>query len=122
VSEIAIFRLLYIYIDSATWGELTEFPRFVLLARCCASEGPTTEPTVTATFRRTWVHLRAGGGSGAPGEIRTPDLLLRRQPLYPAELRAHGCIQFTCQEEKAAIFEVNPVEHAADPREILRSA
>ena len=26
--------------------------------------------------------------SGAPGEIRTPDLLLRRQPLYPAELRA----------------------------------
>jgi hypothetical protein len=27
--------------------------------------------------------------SGAPGEIRTPGLLLRRQPLYPAELRAH---------------------------------
>ena len=37
---------------------------------------------------------RVGGGgeekkgTGAPGEIRTPDLLLRRQPLYPAELRA----------------------------------
>src|SRR5579863_9429876 len=28
--------------------------------------------------------------SGAPGEIRTPDLLLRRQSLYPAELRARG--------------------------------
>jgi hypothetical protein len=28
--------------------------------------------------------------SGAPGEIRTPDLLLRRQSLYPTELRAHG--------------------------------
>jgi hypothetical protein len=27
---------------------------------------------------------------GAPGEIRTPGLLLRRQPLYPAELRAHS--------------------------------
>src|ERR1700674_2286170 len=27
--------------------------------------------------------------NGAPGEIRTPDLLLRRQSLYPAELRAH---------------------------------
>ncbi len=27
--------------------------------------------------------------SGAPGEIRTPDLLLRRQSLYPTELRAH---------------------------------
>ena len=29
---------------------------------------------------------------GAPGEIRTPDLLLRRQPLYPAELRAQTFI------------------------------
>ena len=25
---------------------------------------------------------------GAPGEIRTPDLMLRRHSLYPAELRA----------------------------------
>src|ERR1700680_4617922 len=28
--------------------------------------------------------------SGAPGESRTPDLLVRSQTLYPAELRAHG--------------------------------
>ena len=28
-------------------------------------------------------------GNGAPGEIRTPDLLIRSQSLYPAELRAH---------------------------------
>jgi hypothetical protein len=27
---------------------------------------------------------------GAPGEIRTPDPLVRSQTLYPAELRAHG--------------------------------
>ena len=27
--------------------------------------------------------------SGAPGVIRTPDLLVRSQPLYPTELRAH---------------------------------
>ena len=27
--------------------------------------------------------------SGAPGEIRTPGLLVRSQTLYPAELRAH---------------------------------
>ena len=26
--------------------------------------------------------------NGAPGEIRTPDLMLRRHSLYPAELRA----------------------------------
>ncbi len=29
------------------------------------------------------------GFYGAPGEIRTPDLLIRSQSLYPAELRAH---------------------------------
>ena len=29
--------------------------------------------------------------NGAPGEIRTPDLLIRSQSLYPAELRAHTC-------------------------------
>ena len=27
--------------------------------------------------------------NGAPGEIRTPDHLVRSQILYPAELRAH---------------------------------
>src|ERR1700691_6158107 len=30
------------------------------------------------------------GKDGAPGEIRTPDLMLRRHPLYPAELRARS--------------------------------
>jgi hypothetical protein len=29
---------------------------------------------------------------GAPGEIRTPDPLLRRQMLYPAELRARRAL------------------------------
>ena len=29
------------------------------------------------------------GESGAPGQIRTGDILLRRQMLYPTELRAH---------------------------------
>jgi hypothetical protein len=28
--------------------------------------------------------------SGAPGETRTPDLLVRSQPLYPPELRARA--------------------------------
>ena len=28
--------------------------------------------------------------SGAPGEIRTPDLVVRSHTLYPAELRAHS--------------------------------
>jgi hypothetical protein len=29
--------------------------------------------------------------TGAPGETRTPDLLVRSQPLYPPELRARAC-------------------------------
>src|SRR6266404_2557756 len=36
--------------------------------------------------------LNPRGKSGAPGEIRTPDLQLRRLPLYPAELRAHAIL------------------------------
>jgi hypothetical protein len=31
------------------------------------------------------------GQNGAPGESRTPDLLVRSQTLYPAELRAPRC-------------------------------
>ena len=30
--------------------------------------------------------------NGAPGVIRTPDLLVRSQSLYPAELRAHAAV------------------------------
>ena len=37
------------------------------------------------------------GLSGTPGPIRTADLLLRRQTLYPAELRAHSEQQFNCR-------------------------
>src|ERR1035437_7426433 len=32
---------------------------------------------------------------GALGEIRTPDLLIRSQPLYPTELRAHASLDFS---------------------------
>ena len=35
------------------------------------------------------VILILNGIGGTPGVIRTPDPLLRRQVLYPAELRAH---------------------------------
>jgi hypothetical protein len=34
--------------------------------------------------------LRFIGENGAPGEVRTPDLLVRSQTLYPAELRARN--------------------------------
>ena len=33
---------------------------------------------------------------GTPGEIRTPDQLVRSQLLYPAELRARGVEDYIC--------------------------
>src|SRR5712692_9848906 len=43
-------------------------------------------------------------GDGAPGRTRTCDILLRRQTLYPTELRAHGweLIQFKAIVEPIA--------------------
>ena len=35
------------------------------------------------------IHATSSELSGTPGGTRTPDLLLRRQLLYPAELLAH---------------------------------
>src|SRR5438874_683065 len=39
---------------------------------------------------------------GAPGEIRTPGLLLRRQSLYPAELRARKRLAYSDYHFRAA--------------------
>src|SRR6267143_6833003 len=38
------------------------------------------------------VRMTINKGDGAPGETRTPDPLLRRQTLYPPELRARRLI------------------------------
>src|SRR5579863_2241061 len=48
--------------------------------------------------------------NGAPGGIRTPDPLLRRQTLFPTELRAHSSelIQFT-----ALVASPQPTTNAA---------
>ena len=46
-----------------------------------ASETGTTDPAAILTLSNT-------GTYSGPGAIRTRDLLLRRQALYPAELRA----------------------------------
>jgi hypothetical protein len=50
------------------------------------------------------------GKNGAPGEIRTPDPLLRRQMLYPAELRARS---FTLPNSalKTPVFEAMEKRH-----------
>ena len=42
--------------------------------------------------------LRFESQDGAPGEIRTPDPLVRSQVLYPAELRARDFILFRRKE------------------------
>ena len=65
--------------------------RSVAQGRLKSSESGSPQPKSRASARD------PGHGPGAPGEIRTPDLQLRRLPLYPAELRARAhCYQFTC--------------------------
>ena len=49
------------------------------------------------------------GDCGAPGGIRTPDLLVRSQTLYPAELRAHSFVIVA----QAIIFSANRDARAA---------
>ena len=45
--------------------------------------------------------------SGAPGEIRTPGLLVRSQTLYPAELRAHKFYNTTAYCSSLAMLSAN---------------
>ena len=40
---------------------------------------------------------------GAPGEIRTPDQLVRSQLLYPAELRAHD-LYYKCISTRESLI------------------
>lgn len=50
-------------------------------------------PGWTSERPDTWVTVRTGldkSAGGGPGGIRTPDSLLRRQVLYPAELRSRA--------------------------------
>jgi hypothetical protein len=54
----------------------------------CGRERSGSPQAKSRAERGIWGITRCRGKDGAPGEIRTPDLQLRRLPLYPAELRA----------------------------------
>ena len=47
---------------------------------------------------------------GAPGEIRTPDQLVRSQLLYPAELRAHNSYYMCISTRESLIVLHKPYE------------
>ena len=70
--------------DAVHWWECPEFSaerdheQFCLYWPVSSSDGSLSKP--------------ARDSSSAPGEIRTPDLLIRSQMLYPAELRAQSSI------------------------------
>ena len=53
--------------------------------------------------------LILNGIDGTPGVIRTPDPLLRRQVLYPAELRAHALHQSVADRFLTYSASVTPV-------------
>ncbi len=53
-------------------------------------------------------HLSVGFSYGAPGEIRTPDHLVRSQVLYPAELRARVKLQQSQSSPSLALPPARP--------------
>ncbi len=64
-------------------------------ASCCCCSGRGFGRCRAQPCRKTHIKKTAGRGllfrcNGAPGEIRTPDRLVRSQVLYPTELRARG--------------------------------
>ena len=64
-------------------------PRGMLARHCHARKAMVEDPEFVPRKIGTEGEKRE---SGAPGEIRTPDLMLRRHPLYPTELRARELI------------------------------
>jgi hypothetical protein len=71
--------------------------RFKLEVHCDRKLSCSLQPIILS---RGW--RRICNTHGAPGEIRTPDLLLRRQSLYPSELRAHK-LKSTCGGGEASM-------------------
>src|SRR5580658_7419523 len=55
----------------------------------CATDGVSLYPSYIKPFDLSAERAKKTN-NGAPGEIRTPDLTLRRRSLYPAELRARS--------------------------------
>ena len=77
------------------WGAFTPLParapRRSLLPELLGDNFVNGDSTRAARMRNNaGKTIRSTSESGAPGEIRTPDRLVRSQVLYPAELRAHG--------------------------------
>ena len=76
------------------WCRGAQFSAFVVAVHRTLTTGYTEvhmgKPETLCVQRAAILIFAKRKDSGAPGEIRTPDLLLRRQPLYPAELRARG--------------------------------
>ena len=72
--------------NSATGAQICQTTCNFRCARCRGTPavflvGSSNLPSATSRYI---------SNSGAPGKIRTPDLLIRSQTLYPAELRAHN--------------------------------
>ena len=54
--------------------------------------------------------------NGTPGVIRTPDPLLRRQVLYPAELRAHAMGPGGKASASHPLYSLARVRHPVNPQ------
>ncbi len=71
------------FLDLRAWQP----PRQRCMGRFAVAEIPAVTKKKNASG--TGFRVENAKKNGTPGEIRTHDLLLRRQTLYPAELRVH---------------------------------
>ena len=64
-------------------------PERIELEPFCGRERSGSPQAKSRAERGIWGNTEVFGETGAPGENRTPNLLVRSQALYPIELRAH---------------------------------
>ena len=70
-------------------GERMVRPERIELEPFCGRERSGSPQAKSRAERGIWGRAKCRRKNGAPGENRTPNLLVRSQALYPIELRAH---------------------------------
>jgi hypothetical protein len=79
-------KAYFLYLKQPAAAEQAKLLRMVLSN--CSVDAGSVYPTYRKPFDLIFQYERKMK-NGAPGGIRTPDPLLRRQTLFPTELRAH---------------------------------
>ncbi len=82
-------QLNYTHHMKLNWHARRDSLTFPLCGKQCSARSSPRRQRSSALHFIVRIHWNMAQKNGTPGGIRTPDLLLRRQLLYPAELLAH---------------------------------